>query len=159
MPLRSPSDGSQREQPLPTRHVRRNGFTLIELMIAMTVLAVGLLTVASAQIHAMRGARSGRHLSQAIQIAQSRMELVQRDTWAGPNLAVGGWAVVPTSPINITIQAPTNMIEQSYAVSQRVTNVVPGELRSVDVQVAWNEPERGPRSYTLTGLRFNYEGL
>jgi prepilin-type N-terminal cleavage/methylation domain-containing protein len=140
---------------LARRTRSRSGFSLIELMIALVILAVGLLTLASAQIHAMAGGRSGKHLSQAVTIAQQQMELSQRIAWA--NLPTSGWSSVGT--VDNDIEGPTTMTEQSYAVSQRVTDLVLSQLRSVEVQVAWNEPRRGNRSYTLSSVRFNYEGL
>jgi len=38
----------------------RKGFTLIELMIAMVILAGGLLTMATVQIESMQGGQRGR---------------------------------------------------------------------------------------------------
>ena len=51
------------------------GFTLLELMIAMGILAVGLLGIATAQIWAINRTSQSRHLSQALHLAQQQMEL------------------------------------------------------------------------------------
>ena len=51
------------------------GFTLLELVIAMAILAVGLLGIATAQIWAINRVSQSRHLSQALHLAQEQMEL------------------------------------------------------------------------------------
>ena len=51
------------------------GFTLLELLIAMGILAVGLLGIATAQIWAINRTSQSRHLSQALHLAQQQMEL------------------------------------------------------------------------------------
>jgi type IV pilus assembly protein PilV len=53
---------------------REEGFTLLELVIAMGILAVGLLAIATAQIWAINRASQSRHLSQALHLAQQQME-------------------------------------------------------------------------------------
>lgn len=54
---------------------REEGFTLLELMIAMGILAVGLLAIATAQLWAISRTAHSRHLSQALHLAQQQMEL------------------------------------------------------------------------------------
>ncbi|MCZ6782494.1 MAG: prepilin-type N-terminal cleavage/methylation domain-containing protein [Proteobacteria bacterium] len=133
----------------------RAGFTLVEIMIALTILAFGLLTVAAAQLHAMRGARSGKHTSQALAIAQSQMEQLQRMRWT--SLAPTGWT--PGVVVSKTVEGPVNQVEQTYTVQWRITNLIPNTSRAVDVRVAWVEPNRPNRSYTVSSARYNHEGL
>ena len=140
---------------------RRGGVTLIELMVALTVLAFGLNyptpLVLLALIHALRGSTTGRHQTMAASIAQSQMEQLQRVSWNDPSLNPGGW----TAPIvvNQVVEAPVNMIEQTYALSWRVTDLVVGQRRSIDVRVTWNDPNRPNRSYAVSSVRYNYENL
>ena len=58
------------------------GLTLVELMVALTVLAIGLIGMLSMQIDALRGSRHGRHVSEAARVAEEQMELLQRMPWA-----------------------------------------------------------------------------
>ena len=51
-----------------------HGFTLIEVMIAITILAIGILGVAMMQISAVRGNASANGTTEALTIAQDRME-------------------------------------------------------------------------------------
>ena len=137
------------------RRQRGRGFSLIEVMVALLVLAFGLLTVASAQIYAMRGGQSGRHKTRAMTIAQSQMEQLQGLTW--PNIAVTGWTAGQV--VNTGIAAPNNMIEQSYLVQWRITAAIPNSMREIDVRVSWSEPNGNADSFTITSNRNNYEGL
>lgn len=54
-----------------------NGFSLIEVLLAMVILAVGLLAVAQLQVHAIRGLGFARHLSIATQLAGQQLEFLR----------------------------------------------------------------------------------
>jgi prepilin-type N-terminal cleavage/methylation domain-containing protein len=137
---------------------RSGGFSLIELMVAMTVLAVGLLTIMVAQVEALRGGSSGRHTTQAMAIAQSQLEIMQRIRWTSPELAAAG-AWTPDVVVNNMVDGVGAQIEQSYNLSWRVTNIIAGSRRAVDVRVRWNERNRPNRILTLSSIRYNHEGL
>jgi prepilin-type N-terminal cleavage/methylation domain-containing protein len=55
----------------------KGGFSLIELMIAMVILAVGLLGVIQLQVSAMSSLAGARHKTIAIEIAERQMELLK----------------------------------------------------------------------------------
>ena len=131
-----------------------SGFTLLEITIALAILAFGLLSVAAMQIQAMRGSRSGRHTTQAVALAESQMEQLHRLRWT--SLAPASWASIPWDN---EVDSPYDEIEQSYSVQWRANNDVAGVTRTLDVTVIWNEPNRPNRSITLSSTRFNHEGL
>jgi prepilin-type N-terminal cleavage/methylation domain-containing protein len=137
---------------------RRGGFTLIETMIALTLLGIGLLSLSTMQIVAMKHGNRGRHTTQAAAIAQSRMEVLQRMRWSEPALApTGGWMVAV--PVNNVVQDGGNKLEQAYSRSERITDDVAGVTRTIDVRINWNEPGRPNRQYAISSIRFNFEGL
>ena len=145
-------------RPLLRTRDRSEGFTLIEVVVAMGILATGLLAVSAAQLYAMRGGRSGRHTTDAAVIAQSQVETFQRMDWANAGLAAtGGWTA-PVAPSTAeygavqTTGAP--IVEQTYLVSWRIVNVGT-YLKTIDVRVTWDEPNRPGRSYTVTTMRHN----
>ena len=131
------------------------GFTLVELTIAIAVFAVGMLSLSAMLLAAMQGGSRGRHTTQASSIAESRMEQLQRLSWT--QLApTAGWATPVT--VHNSVQANTNQNEQTYSVDWRITNLVTGWTREVDVRVSWDEPGRPNRSVTFSSVRFNREG-
>jgi prepilin-type N-terminal cleavage/methylation domain-containing protein len=139
-------------------HLRRRssgGFTLVELTIAIAVFAVGMLSLSAMLLAAMQGGSRGRHTTQASAIAESRMEQLQRLAWT--QLApTAGWATPVT--VHNTVQAGTDKHEQTYSVDWRITDVVTGWTRAVDVRVTWDEPGRPNRRVTFSSIRYNREG-
>jgi prepilin-type N-terminal cleavage/methylation domain-containing protein len=151
-------------QLIPLRAIRRRarargrqGFTLLEVVVAMGILATGLLAVAAAQLYAMRGGRSGRHTTDAAEIAQTQVEAFQRMDWTDAALnATAGWSppggVQRITQVQTAAGVPAE--EQAYRLEWRITNVN-AFLKTIDVRVTWNEPNRPNRSYTITTARHN----
>lgn len=129
---------------------------------AMGILATGLLAVSAAQLYAMRGASSGRHGSDAAEIAQQRVELMQRvrwtDTFVDPLITstAGAWVDAP-APFQTLVTTSTGVVaEQTYTLQTRVTDTVSASgvyLKTIDVRVNWDEPNRPGRTYTISTMR------
>ena len=128
------------------------GLTMIEVMIAFTILAVGLLSLAAMQLSALKGGRGGQVDTYATTLAQDKMEELRRTAWASADLnATGNWTAG---------QAKTHAHSgQAYTLDWRVTDVVADWTRSIDVRVRWDSPDRPNRSRTLSSIRFNREGV
>jgi len=139
------------------------GFTLLEVTVAMGILATGLLAVSAAQIYAMRGASTGRHTTDAAEIVQDQVEAFQRMTWnedvTDADLAATGGAWVPAGGLQVDRGADTPgapMVEQTYMLQWRIQDTVSATgvfLKTIDVRVQWDEPRRPNRSYTITTMR------
>lgn len=56
------------------KRTKETGFTLIEILVTVTVLSIGLLGVATMQIAAIRGNSSARGTSEALSVAEEKME-------------------------------------------------------------------------------------
>ncbi len=132
------------------------GFTLLEVMIALGILAVGLLSVAAAQLYAMRGGSSGRHSSRAAVVAHSQLENFQRIAFSDAGLAAtGGVFVAAPTPIDTVVQTPDgNAVEMTYTLSWRIADL-DAARKSIDVRVTWNEPNRPGRQLVLSTVRHN----
>jgi prepilin-type N-terminal cleavage/methylation domain-containing protein len=144
------------KRPLLRARERSGGFTLIEVVVAMGILATGLLAVSAAQLYAMRGGRSGRHTTDAAEIARSQVETFQRMDWSDPGLAPsGGWGPAGGQAVDRSVdRTGDTVVEQSYVLTWRIVNVGTF-LKTIDVRVTWSEPNRPNRSYTITTMRHN----
>lgn len=87
--------------------------TLVEIMVAMVILAFGMLGVAALQVRAITESSSGRHLSEASAIAQNRLERLNTMAWDNAELdsTAGAWtAAVADAPrtggVNFTRSEP-----------------------------------------------------
>jgi type IV pilus assembly protein PilV len=134
----------------------QRGFTLIEVMIALVVLAMGMATMGAMQLHALRGGNSGRHATQAASLAKGQMEQLQSLAWSQLNVTTG-WSAADTR--DNTVQGSPDRVEMLYTVDWRISDLVAGWTRSIDVRVRWNDPSRPNRSVVFSGVRFNREGV
>ncbi len=101
------------------------GFTLIEVMVAMGLLATGLITLASMQIQALRHGTAGRHTTDAAATARTYLEQAHRLPWtqldiaqaAGTWITPGWGGVTGTESTSVTMPGGVGTaVEQSYAV-------------------------------------------
>lgn len=56
---------------------RQKGFTLVEVLIGLIILAIGILAIAGMQITSIRGTSFSNNLSQASVLAQNRLEFLK----------------------------------------------------------------------------------
>jgi len=168
--MRTPRPAAQR--PLATRARRHTGgFTLIEGMVAMTVLAFGLLTLAAMQLHAFRQGSAGRHTQDAGATARAYIEQVHRIPWTALDTAQAAgtwtnpsWAAAPAT-VNRSMSVPgggPDPTEKSYTVQWLVNDVIVSGnpdpcLRDVSVRVSWAERDRSaPKTLELKTRRYNW---
>jgi len=129
------------------------GFTLIEVMIVISILTFGLLSLATMQIKAMHGSDRGRHATNAAAIAENRMEQFQQDPWA--DIPVTGGFVADTAAQNTIKLDGGSISERDYNVSYQIEDVEATFTRAIDVQVSWTEEGGENRSITLSSVRYN----
>jgi prepilin-type N-terminal cleavage/methylation domain-containing protein len=119
------------------------GFTLIELIVAIAILTVGLLAVGSMQISGIGGNLSAYRTSEAVTLAQDRLERLIFVPFADPLLDVGNNKVDPWAP------APAG-----YAITYDVTNVGAGVTNAKLVTVQVRLTEKGvTRTTRLRSVR------
>jgi prepilin-type N-terminal cleavage/methylation domain-containing protein len=146
----------------------RGGFTLVEVMIALGVLAFGLLTLAVMQLQALSHGSAGRHTTYAAAVARSYLEQVHRVPWSVLSTAQAvndwtnpGWANAAAS-VSAMVDMPSGAgqaAEHAYAVAWRVTDVgvAPVCLRDVEVRVTWSEDDVAtPKALTMATRRYNW---
>ncbi len=140
--------------PTPDRSAQ--GFTLIEVIVAMGLFGVGMMTLTGMQLHAMNGRSSGRHMTQAAAIAETQMEQLQRAAWTAVAVT-GGWSTAVT--VNNTVQGTPDQVEQVYTLDWRITDLVANWTRTLDVRVRWDDLKRPGRSLVITSVRFNRDAV
>ena len=134
-----------------------SGFTLIEVMIAMTILTVGLLSIAVAQVTAMKVSSRSKHLQDAMFLAREQMDTLM----AIPNPTD---AAIPSFFENAqVIDDPGNPLQIGNDPSDgtrytRQTQIIPGQpsamLARVIVTVVWtNSNVNGAQQVQLTSVR------
>jgi len=91
---------------------RQSGFTILEVMIAISILAIGLLAVFSGQNMAIQGNNRASHLAEGMTLAQDKLEELLAlpyddvDATGSPVTDPGGYTItwtVNNGPINNTL--------------------------------------------------------
>lgn len=125
------------------RAARQSGFSLVELMIAMVVLVVGSLGVASLVIYGIRLQDFSAHSTQAAALAKAKVEQLRVTDAADPTRSLGGSM---TSDVPDHFDTPPGgstfvrrwVIAQGPAGTQQVTVTVVSispEVRIAPVQI------------------------
>lgn len=87
-----------------TKKTTEKGFTLIEIMIALTILAVGILAVGQMYLSAISGNDFSREHTDALVLAQSRIDQIMNTNFtavAAGNNTVNGYTVTWTIDNNL----------------------------------------------------------
>jgi type IV pilus modification protein PilV len=73
-----------REHTIQTKKAgNHDGFTIIEVVIAMAIFAIGILAVASLQVATINGNSSARKITEAVTLAENRLETMMNLPYAG----------------------------------------------------------------------------
>lgn len=147
----------------PRAAARSEGFTLLEMMLAMGILAFGLLTLALMQLYAMRQGSQGRHTGDGTAIARSYLEQASRLPWSTLDAALNtwvapAWAGAPATNVVMDRPNAVDSTEHSYTIQWRVLNVggPPVCLRDVEISVSWTEEGSStPKTHILGTRRYN----
>jgi type IV pilus modification protein PilV len=102
------------------------GFTLIEVLVGVVILAIGLLGIAGMQLTSVKGNYFSNNLTQASYVAQDRIEFIKNKPIADAALNAGSHSD-GTATISGTV------FTRSYAVA------VNGNLRTITYTVRWND--------------------
>ena len=137
---------------------RRDGFTLIEMMFALAILAGGLLAMLMVQMQALQQGRYGRHTTDAMEVARDQMEYFMRLPWGDAAVQPTGWTA--PAPIGLAVQNDAGaQTQQTFNVSWRISTAsFDPNVRVIEVSVTWTEDTVGanfPRSYLLASNKNN----
>jgi len=111
------------------------GFTLIEVMIALVVLAVGLLALGTMQIVSIRANAFSSEMTYSTMLAQRQLETLKNLSFSDAVLT----ATTPETPHTLPA-----VIEKgaSYTVSWEVTDTT-SDMKTIDLTVQWQSQRLG----------------
>jgi prepilin-type N-terminal cleavage/methylation domain-containing protein len=103
----------------------QDGFSLLEMLIAVSILAIGLLGAAAMQISAIRGNYLAGHLTEGTVLAQDRMEFLMAQAYNNAAyFTVGNAQPDPNPPTpegyNITYDVAAGATPNTYVLTIRV---------------------------------------
>lgn len=118
-------------QDQPRNRKNANGFSLIEMLIAMCVLAIGMLAAASLQYSAVRNNTTGNTATQANMLAKATIEMLKSQNIESTALAVGDY--VDPSPVDANGN-PGGIYNRSWQIDPLGTST-----RRISVTVVWTK--------------------
>ena len=124
----------------------QKGFTLLELLIALTILTIGLLGLAGLHIAAIQGNVSGFKISTAAAVAQERIEELKALDASATALTAGAHA----DDGNQVVQGIT--YNRSYTIQD---NTPVTGTSTITLTVTWVEPGTGVTRNTSVFTRIN----
>jgi type IV pilus assembly protein PilV len=110
-----------RKAEMTEKQSREAGFTLLEVIIAISILTVGLLAVASMQTAAIRGNDAAYRITESATWAQDRLEFLMALPYDDSALSNGTGKTDPmTTPANYTITYDVE-VDTPIANTKRIT--------------------------------------
>lgn len=88
-----------RKFPVTNRRRHQKGFTLIEIMIAVTLLSIGILGMAGLTVGIMRGNSMSNQVTTATALAQAQMEDVKRLGYNGVSDSAEAYSAITGFPL------------------------------------------------------------
>ncbi len=109
------------------RTKKQSGFTLIEVMIALIILAVGLLALMTMQVVSIRANAFSSEMTYAAMLGQSRLEDVRNMDYD---------TVTALSPVTLPVDPTTKGI--AYTIERQVQDNTPTtDMKTVTLIVTW----------------------
>jgi len=163
-----------KKQSIRKLHICNNnrGFTLIEIMIAMVIFVVGMLSVAAMQTSATKGNNTANRSTRAFTWCSDRMEVLMGLPYNDPSLAAGEHSKADDAVEIITQTADgidndydgqideageSGVVEIMWTVvdNDGIAGVPPPPIntKSITVRVSWRTPLGKQKSLTLNTIR------
>lgn len=106
--------------------MKEKGFTLVEVLVGMTIFAVGLLALAGLQVTSIRGNSFSNNLMQATYIAQDGFEFMK-------NLPLDHASLTEGNHRDGDVTVSGIVFKRSYSI------IPNGSLKTINYTVSWND--------------------
>lgn len=139
--------------------VRRSeqGFTLVEVMIAMLLLLIGMTGVALAQYQALRSNNNSAQRSKALYLAEEGLENFHAMSFINPALGAGGVVQDQANPIEFN--ANDEDVTQYFRCWEITPNTPRPGISTIVVEVRVGDPRCNPRDPSVSGLFARITGV
>ncbi len=145
----------QRLRTLPVTR-RRRGFSLLEVMLALTILAVGVLGVTAAQLASLKLSGTSKSHGLALSLAEQQMEIFQSTTMADllAEIAKGTYPNDPNNPITLD---PGGGSPITFDRSWNIEADTPeAGIARITINVAWADEYHTSRTASVQGLKADW---
>lgn len=106
--------------------MNKKGFTLVEVLVGLVILAIGLLAIAGMQLSSVKGNSFSSNLTQASVLAQDRLEILRSLDWSHADLNAG---------VHHESTIPNTIFSREYNIA-----VIPGTtMLDITVTVRWRD--------------------
>jgi prepilin-type N-terminal cleavage/methylation domain-containing protein len=130
---------------LPGRRTRRHGYSLLEMLIGMVILAIGLASAFAMSVANARLVEKNQNIAAAANLAEAKIEEMRNTSF--DSLADGS-----DGPMNSQGQADsTGIFSRAWTVAEGAPSLSTADLKTVVVVVSWNQWSE-TRTYSLTGV-------
>jgi prepilin-type N-terminal cleavage/methylation domain-containing protein len=136
---------------------REQGFTLIEVMIAMLLLLIGMTGVALAQIQALRSNNNSAQRSKALYLAEEGLESFHAMSFINGALAVANVVQDPANPIDLNPNDED--VTEYYRCWQITPNTPRPGVSTIVVEVRVGDPACDPRDARAPGVFARITGV
>ena len=144
--------GKMRPLTAPARRPRsRGGFSLIELMFALTIIAIALMGIFSVILHTSRTKEAMRETEVAKEAAAVKMEEVKSYTTDEIKTRYASGASAASFTVSALTNATTSNPTQKGAGTVTIYSATDAELIDITIAVQW-KGIKGLQTYTLRGM-------
>lgn len=119
------------------------GFTLIEVLTALTILAIAMLGFIPMVISTIRAQTFGNKMSRATELAQDKLEEIRVMNFDDPEINIG------TSSVEVI----DGIYERHHIVTQVGGN---SDIKSISIIVDWRDVGRPPQNTTYVTTKVKY---
>jgi Tfp pilus assembly protein PilV len=133
------------------RRSHQSGFTLLEALISLLVMAFGMLALASMQFSLSRNSDLAKQRTEAVRLAEERIERMR--SFVGISTGTINWNALPASVETLTsASAATLGTNTTFTVTPTVGGATADPMRPISVAVTWVDRTNVTNTVTVSSV-------